>query len=81
MISKLKFSTITLAKIDLVDGSTRELTDSIFPVKFLSNASEEIIALSPDFKIATKFSGTFMSMIIFFRSSRVIIKLSVPKTP
>ena len=58
-------STITLAKIERVDGSTRELTDPIFPVKILSNAVEEISALSPDFKMLTKFSGTLMSITIF----------------
>ena len=74
-------STITLAKIERVDGSTRELTDPILPLNFLSNAVEDISALSPDFKIPTKFSGTLMSITIFLRSSNVIIKLSVPSTP
>ena len=74
-------STITLARIERVDGSTRELTDSILPVNFLLNAVEVISALSPDFKILTKFSGTLISITIFLRSSNVIIKLSVPNTP
>ena len=38
---------MTLAKIDLVDGSILELTDLIFPLKFLLNAEDEISAFNP----------------------------------
>ena len=65
MISYLEFSTITLARIERVDGSTRELTDPIVPLNFLSNAAEDISAFSPVFKIPTKFSGTLMSIQFF----------------
>ena len=46
-MSKLEFSTITRAKIDRVDGSILELTESIFPLKFLLNAEEDISAFNP----------------------------------
>ena len=77
----MELSVITLAKIERVEGSTRELTEPMLPVNFLSNAVEDISALRPGFKIPTKFSGILMSITIFLRSSNVIIKLSVPNTP
>ena len=66
IISYFELSTITLAKIDLVEGSTLELTDSILPLKVFVKAVDEISALKPGFKIPIKFSGIFISITIFF---------------